>query len=113
MEIPQIKIKRQNEAIRQSWGMDTFAPIEEFACQVARAVDAAIIDFLDKKVGKSWRLEDVSMSYLPNSDPTKQGSRYLIAYKGEPVGIVRQTIVCQGNKAIGNLYIEMEEVKAG
>lgn len=53
------------------------------------------------------------MSYLPNSDPTKQGSRYLIAYKGEPVGIVRQTIVCQGNKAIGNLYIEMEEVKAG
>lgn len=43
MEFPRVTIKRQNEAITQSGGMDMFAPVEEFSQQIARATDLAII----------------------------------------------------------------------
>lgn len=60
MEFPRVSIKRQNEAITQSGGMEMFSPVEEFARQIARSTDAAITSCLDKLVGqagnwKRWR----------------------------------------------------------
>lgn len=112
MEFPHVTIKRQNGAITQSGGMDMFAPVEEFSQQIARATDLAIITCLDKMIGPGWEYERVSMEPLQNRDPTKQGTRYQVSYDGKPVGILRNTVVVQGNKAIGNLYVEMMEVAA-
>lgn len=89
MEIPKITIKRQNEATRHSQGIESFSLAEELDRR-KRAVDAAIIDLLDKKVGKSWRQnpEDVILIYCPNYDPETYGGEYQVLYKHEPVGIV-------------------------
>ena len=46
MEFPRVSIKRQNEAITQSGGMEMFSPVEEFAQQIARSTDAAITSCL-------------------------------------------------------------------
>ena len=112
MEFSRVTIKRQNEAITQSGGMEMFAPVEEFSHQIARATDLAIMEHLNRIVGPGWEYERVSMELLQNSDPTKQGTRYQVSYDGKPVGILRNTVVVHGNKAIGNLYVEMTEVEA-
>ena len=104
MEFPRVSIKRQNEAITQSGGMEMFSPVEEFAQQIARSTDAAITSCLDKIVGPGWEMER-----LPNTDPTKAGTRYRVSYDGKPVGKIRSIIAVQENKAIGNLYVEMME----
>lgn len=114
MEFPRVEIKTQEEAIRQYGGMEMFAQIEEFARQIGRAVDTAIIELLDSQVGKDCRLEDVSMVLSPVNDSTHNGSRYGILYKDRHIGTIRNTVAVQGNKAIGNIYVELtEEVKTG
>ena len=110
MEIPRVTIKSHHEAINRLGGMDMFSPLEEFSQQIARATDVAIMSYLDKMIGTGWELERVTMELLPNNDPTKQGTRYQVSYDNKPVGIIRNTVVVQGNKAIGNLYVEMMEV---
>ena len=107
--VESISEKRQNEAITQTGGMEMFPPVEEFAQQVARSTDAAITSCLDKVVGPGWELEKVEMERLPNTDPTKAGTRYRVSYDGKPVGKIRSIIAVQENKAIGNLYVEMVE----
>lgn len=109
MEFPRVSTKRQNEAITQSGGMEMFSPVEEFARQIARSTDVAITSCLDKLVGPGWELEKVEMERLPNTDPTKAGTRYRVSYDGKTVGKIRSIIAVQENKAIGNLYVEMVE----
>ena len=53
MEFPRVSIKRQNEAITQSGGMEMFPPVEEFAQQIARSTDAAITSCLGQS-SRSW-----------------------------------------------------------
>lgn len=88
-----------------------FAPVEEFSQQIARATDMAIMSCLDAMIGPGWEFERVEMELLENTDSTQNGTRHLVKYDGEPVGILRHVVVVQGNKAIGNLCIEMMEAE--
>lgn len=71
MEFPRVSIKRQNEAITQSGGMEMFSPVEEFARQIARSTDAAITSCLDKLVGPGWELEKGGDGTPPEYRPDK------------------------------------------
>lgn len=88
-----------------------FEPLEEFSQQISRASDLAIMACLEKIIGTGYDIRKVKSELIENKDPTKQGTRYKIFYDGKPVGIIRDVVVVNGNKAIGNVYIEMMEGK--
>ena len=102
----------ENEAIMQSGGMELFPTVKEFAREVSKEVDSAFVAFMNDRVGPDWKYELLEANKITVNDSTMPFTRYELIYDGETIGRIRYGVAVQANKAIGNIFVEMEERKA-
>ena len=102
----------QNEAIMKPEVMELFPTMNEFAKEVSKEVDSVFAAFMNDRVGPDWRYELLEVNRITANDSTIPFTRYELIYDGRPVGRIRYGVAVQGNKAIGNVFVEMEERKA-
>ena len=92
--------------------MELFPTVNEFARILSKEVDSVFLDFMEERVGPDWKYELVEIIQVTDNDSTMPFTRYTIMYDGEPIGRISFGVAVHGNKAIGNVYVEMEEKKA-
>lgn len=109
--IPKVKLT-QNEAIMKPEAMELFPTVNEFARMLSKEVDSVFLEFMKERVGPDWKYELVEVIQVTANDSTMPFTRYTIMYDGEPIGRIRFGVAVQENKAIGNVFVEMEEKKA-
>ena len=102
----------QNEAIMKPGGMELFPTMNEFAKEISKEVDSVFVAFMNDRVGPDWKYELLEVTKITANDSTMPFTRYELIYDGKPIGRIRYGIAVQGNKAIGNVFVEMEERKA-
>lgn len=102
----------QNEAITQSNLMELFPTMSDFAREVSKEVDSVFTAFMNERIGPGWKYELLEVKKITAKDSTMPHSRYELIYDGRPVGRIRYGVAVQNNKAIGNVFVEMEERKA-
>ena len=106
--IPKV-IKTQNEAIPKPEAVRIMPTVYDFAKEIAKEVDKAFIKVMDEKIGPGWKPELLEVVKLPEIDCTMPYARFELLYAGETVGRIRQSVAVQGNKTIGNIFVDMEE----